>query len=277
MNENSELIDQIEECVTFLRKRIDKCPNLAIILGTGMGNLPDDVEIIREIPFKLIPYMMPTTVESHSGKLIWVSWANREVLIVSGRLHYYEGYSTHDITFLVRVLKFLGVKSLWITNASGTVNPIYNAGDIVFLEDHINFHPENPLRGIRDERLGLRFPDMSDVYNKELLRLASKVCDENNIPFHTGIYFGLQGPSLETPAEYRMIRLLGADVVGMSTVPEVIVAHQSELKIMAVTIVSNSSPQLGQIQKTTMEDVIATIQSSSQRLFTVLGGMIREF
>ncbi|MBK6543791.1 MAG: purine-nucleoside phosphorylase [Saprospiraceae bacterium] len=270
----SELYQQIEQAANFISKKIEAIPDHAIILGTGLGTLLDRIEIIKEISFKVIPYFLPTTVESHVGKLILAKWNGKLILILSGRLHYYEGYTAQEITFPIRVLKFLGVKKLWITNASGTVNPLYQAGEIVFIEDHINFHPQNPLRGLYDHRLGVRFPDMSDVYNKALLEKAKQVCDELKIPFHKGIYFGLQGPSLETPAEYRMIRILGADIVGMSTVPEVIVAHQCEMEIMAVAVVTNSTPESSSFTKTTMESVIEVIHKSSDKLFSVLEKMI---
>ena len=270
----SELFSQIQESVEFISKKIEHFPEHAIILGTGLGSLTDRIDIIKEISFKIIPHFLPTTVESHSGKMIFAKWKNKSVVILSGRLHYYEGYSTQEITFPLRVLNALGVKSLWITNASGTVNPDFKSGDIVFIEDHINFHPENPLRGLYDPNLGERFPDMSDVYNKEWLTLAEKTCQSLNIKFNKGIYFGLQGPSLETPAEYRMIKILGADIVGMSTVPEVIVAHQCNMRIMAVSIVTNSTPETGQLEKTTMESVIQVIRVSSAKLFDLLEEMI---
>ncbi|HEX5625376.1 MAG TPA: purine-nucleoside phosphorylase [Saprospiraceae bacterium] len=272
----SEFYEQIEQSAAFIAKKIGAAPQRAIILGTGMGALVDRLEILREISFKVIPHFVPPTVESHSGKLIHARWNASTVLILSGRLHYYEGYSPQEITFPVRVLKALGVNELWITNASGTVNPDFTAGDIVFLEDHINFHPENPLRGLYDPRMGDRFPDMSEVYDRELLKKAREACTALGIPFRSGIYFGLQGPSLETPAEYRMIRKLGADLVGMSTVPEVIVAHQGGMRILAAAIVSNATPQTGSIVKTTMEGVIEVIQKSSDSLFDVLGRMCGE-
>jgi purine-nucleoside phosphorylase len=271
----SELYSQIQESAHFISKKIGEIPEHAIILGTGLGSLANRIEIIRELTYKVIPHFVPTTVETHSGKLIYAKWKGKPVIILSGRLHYYEGYSTQEITLPIRVLKELGVKKLWITNASGTVNPEFKAGDIVFIEDHINFHPENPLRGLYDPKLGERFPDMSDVYNKEYLKLAANCCEELNIPFRKGIYFGLQGPSLETPAEYRMIRLLGADIVGMSTVPEVIVAHQCEMKILAVSVVTNSTPDAGQSEKTTMESIIEIITASSARLFDLLEVIMR--
>lgn len=272
----SELYSQIQESAEFILKKFKDIPRHAIILGTGLGSLTDRIEIIKEISFKVIPHFIPTTVESHSGKLIFATWKNKPVIILSGRLHYYEGHSTQEITFPIRVLKAIGVDKLWITNASGTVNPEFKAGDIVFIEDHINFHPENPLRGLYDPQMGERFPDMSDVYNKEMLKKAKDCCDILKIKFNKGIYFGLQGPSLETPAEYRMIRILGADIVGMSTVPEVIVAHQCNMQIMAVSIVTNATPQTGPFEKTTMESVIEVVRVSSGKLFDLMESLIED-
>lgn len=272
----SELIEQIEESSSFLKNKLGNIPDLALILGTGLGSLNGRVSIIREIPFILIPHFLPTTVEGHSGKLILAEWRGCPMIILSGRLHYYEGYSAQEITFPIRVLKHLGLSQLWITNASGTVNPQLKAGDIVFIEDHINFHPENPLRGLHDPQLGDRFPDMSSVYNVQYLKRAESACHKLSLEFRTGIYFGLQGPSLETPAEYRMIRLLGADLVGMSTVPEVIVAHQCGFNIFAASIVTNSTPDSGNFTKTTIESVLEVITNSSSQLFDVLEKMLEE-
>lgn len=272
----SEFIEQIEESSSFLRNKLGRIPDLALILGTGLGSLNGRVTIIREIPFILIPHFLPTTVEGHSGKLILAEWNGCQMIILSGRLHYYEGYSAQEITFPIRVLKHLGLSQLWVTNASGTVNPLLKAGDIVFIEDHINFHPENPLRGLYDPSLGDRFPDMSSVYNSQYLNSAKTACGKLGIEFRTGIYFGLQGPSLETPAEYRMIRLLGADIVGMSTVPEVIVAHQCGFKIFAASIVTNSTPDSSNFTKTTIDSVLEVIAQSSASLFDVLEKMLEE-
>ncbi|MBK6859107.1 MAG: purine-nucleoside phosphorylase [Saprospiraceae bacterium] len=266
----TELFQQVEQSAAFISKKFDQFPDHAIILGTGLGSLTDRIEIIRELSYKVIPFFVPTTVETHIGKLILAKWKGKLIFILSGRLHYYEGYSAQEITFPIRVLHHLGVKKLWITNASGTVNPNFQSGDIVFIEDHINFHPSNPLRGLHDPRFGDRFPDLSSVYDKTLLKNAEQACIQSGIPFKTGIYFGLQGPSLETPAEYRMIRILGADMVGMSTVPEVIVAHQCQMQILAVSVVTNSTPEVGHFVKTTMESVIEAIQNASVSLFEVL-------
>ncbi len=271
---DSGLFDQIEESAGFLEKKLGHATDHALILGTGLGKLPERIRIIKEFSYPLIPHFMPSTVEGHAGKLLLAEWKSKPILLLSGRLHYYEGYSTQEVTFPIRVLKQLGIQNLWITNASGTVNPAIQAGDLVFIEDHINFHPQNPLRGLYDPRMGDRFPDMSQVYDIRFLQMAEKACAELMLPFRKGIYFGLQGPSLETPAEYRMIRLLGADIVGMSTVPEVIVAHQCKMKIMAVSVVTNSTPEQSGFKTTTIESVLKVIHESSDRLFDLLERMI---
>lgn len=272
----SELFQQIEESTAFLKAKLGNIPEIGIILGTGLGNISDRMEKIKEISFKLIPHFAPPTVESHSGKIILAQWGPKQVLILSGRLHYYEGYSTQEITYPVRVLKEIGIKQLWITNASGSVNPELHAGDAVFLEDHINFHPENPLRGLYDPRMGVRFPDMSEVYNRELLNKAQRCCEKLKIPFRKVVYFGLQGPSLETPAEYRMIRILGADIVGMSTVPEVIVAHQCGLKIFALSLVTNSCPDDAAYEKTSLESVLQVVVQNASKIYDIIEAMLRE-
>ncbi len=273
---SSDYFEEIQESVEFIKERFDEIPEIAIVLGTGLSKLVNRLEIIKELSYKLIPYFVPTTVQSHPGKLILARWNKKLIIILSGRLHYYEGYSTQEVSYPIRVLKFLGVKNIWLTNASGTVNPELKAGDLVFIHDHINFHPENPLRGILDPRLGLRFPDLTEVYSKEMLNRAERACHHLSIPFRKVIYFGLQGPSLETPAEYRMIRLLGADIVGMSTVPEAIVAHQSGLRILAASIVSNNTPDTGQDQVTTIESVIEVIEHSAEKIFKVFELLLSE-
>ncbi|HRH99997.1 MAG TPA: purine-nucleoside phosphorylase [Saprospiraceae bacterium] len=275
--DNDILYESILESAQYLKEKMPVIPSHAIVLGTGLGNMMHGLEIIKEIAYRFIPHFVPTTVESHQGKLILAKWQNKPILIFSGRMHYYEGYNLQEVTYPIRVLNELGVKTIWITNASGAVNPDLKAGEIVFVEDHINFHPENPLRGISDPRLGDRFPDMSKVYDIGFLKLAKTACDSINYPFRKMIYFGLQGPSLETPAEYRMIRMLGGDIVGMSSVPEAIVAHQCGMRIMTVSVVSNDTPENGSSEKTTIESVIATIQNSSKTLFTILEYMMVHF
>ncbi|MBK8956659.1 MAG: purine-nucleoside phosphorylase [Saprospiraceae bacterium] len=272
----SELFQQIDESVAFLKSKLGHIPETGIILGTGLGKLSDRVKKFKEISFNLIPHFAPPTVESHTGKIILAEWNDKQVLILSGRLHYYEGYSTQEITYPIRVLKEIGIRQLWITNASGSVNPDLHAGDAVFLRDHINFHPENPLRGHYEPRMGVRFPDMSEVYNKNLLSKAEQCCVKLGIPFRKVVYFGLQGPSLETPAEYRMIRILGADVVGMSTVPEVIVAHQCGLKILAVSLVTNSCPDDPDYDKTSLESVLRVVEQNASKIYDIIEAMLGE-
>lgn len=267
---NNSLFEDINESASYIREKLPSIPDHAMVLGTGMGGLTEHIEIVKEISYRFIPHVVPTTVESHIGKLILARWQNKEILILSGRLHYYEGYSPVQVTYPIRILQALGVKRLWLTNASGTVNSNLHAGDIVFIQDHINFHPENPLRGIYDQRLGVRFPDMSQIYTRSELDLARQACKEIGYEFHQAVYFGLQGPSLETPAEYRMIKLLGADIVGMSTVPEAIVAHHSNMTILAASIVSNDTPENGADKITTIDSVLQTIRESSHKLFAVL-------
>lgn len=266
---NRVLFDDLNESVQFIKDRLQNIPDHAIVLGTGLGTLIDRIQIKKEIHYKLIPSFIPPTVESHSGKLILGTWKDRDILFLSGRLHYYEGYSLQEVCYPLRVLGQLGVKRVWFTNASGSVNHEFNSGDLVFIRDHINFHPENPLRGIFDPRLGPRFPDMAGVYAEDELVKAQSSCTELNIPFKTAVYFGLQGPSLETPAEYRMIKILGGDIVGMSTVPEVIVAHQQNMKILAASIVSNDVHDLELNRKTSIESVLQVIQNASHKLFDV--------
>lgn len=272
----NEWYQQIEESCLFLQNKLETIPDIAIILGTGLGKLADRIEKVKEISFKVIPHFAPPTVESHSGKLILSKWNGQTVLLLSGRLHYYEGYSTQEITYPIRVLHALGIQQLWITNASGSVHPDLHAGDVVVLKDHINFHPENPLRGLYDPRMGERFPDMSEVYNKQLLVRAQKQFAAHGMPYREAVYFGLQGPSLETPAEYRMIRILGADIVGMSTVPEAIVAHQCGLKIFALSLVTNSCHGSDASTKTSIESVLQVVEKESYKIYNILEGMLLE-
>ena len=209
------LFDQIKEAADFIKSAITSKPSIGIILGTGLNNLATEVEDSISINYKQIPWFNKSTVESHKGEMVFGKISDKPVVILAGRFHYYEGYSMQSVTFPVRVLKELGVKTMLISNVSGGVNEKYEAGDLVVLKDHINLLPENPLRGQNDERLGPRFPDMSDTYDSVLRNLALKIAKQNNIPCHEGIYVALQGPNLETPAEYNFINIIGGDLVGM--------------------------------------------------------------
>lgn len=261
-----QLYEHIEEAVAYLQAQTSLKPRFGIILGTGLSDLVDEITEAKEIAYGDIPHFPVSTVQSHRGKMIFGKLAGVPIVAMAGRFHYYEGYSMEQVTFPVRVMKFLGIERLLISNASGSVNPAIEAGDIVFVRDHINFMAENPLRGHNDERLGPRFPDMLTTYDRKLNAQALKLARQMGIPAHEGIYLGLQGPNLETPAEYQFFHRIGADLVGMSTVPEVLVAKHMELPIFVVSVVSNKCYPLEDLRETSVEDVIAKVGETSPRL-----------
>lgn len=260
------LYDQIQETVAFIRQRSETKPRLGIILGTGLNSMTEDIVIEREFAYGLLPYFCAATVDSHHGKLIIGTLHGVPVVAMAGRLHYYEGYSMQELTFPVRVLHALGIEHLIISNASGSVNGDIDAGDLIFLRDHINMQPENPLRGQNDNRLGPRFPDMLKTYDRELNAWAIDRAKAHDIKAHEGVYLALPGPNLETPAEYRMANIIGADCIGMSTVPEVLVARHCGLPVFVISVVSNKCFPIVEIQPTTVDDVIATVQAVEPKL-----------
>ena len=260
------LYHQVQECLAFIRRRSDLQPKLGIILGTGLGTISEEIEVEREFVYGLLPYFCASTVASHRGKLILGTLHGVPVVVMSGRLHYYEGYSMQQLTFPVRVMKALGIERLVISNASGSVNPEINTGDVIFLRDHINMQPENPLRGPNDERMGPRFPDMLHAYDRDLNAWAIERAAEHDLIGHEGVYLALAGPNLETPAEYRMANVIGADCIGMSTVPEVLVARHCGLPVFVLSVVSNKCFPIAEIQPTTVDDVIATVQAVEPKL-----------
>ena len=235
----NSLYDMIQETAAFLRKRTTVKPRLGIILGTGLGGLVKEIKIRQVIPYQDIPHFPLSTVESHAGKLIFGTLSGKPAMVMQGRFHYYEGYTMQQITFPVRVMKALGIKTLIVSNACGGVNPAHRAGDNMVISDHINLMGDHPLRGRNDERLGPRFPDMHNTYTDELVRLAEQVALEERIKLQKGVYLALSGPTLETGAEYRMVRILGADVVGMSTVPEAIVAKHQNMRLLGFSIITD--------------------------------------
>ena len=260
------LYDQVQECLAFIRRRSDLQPKIGIILGTGLGTLSEEIEIEREFVYGLLPYFCASTVVSHRGKLILGTLHGVPVVAMSGRLHYYEGYSMQQLTFPVRVMKALGIEHLVISNASGSVNPDINTGDVILLRDHINMQPENPLRGPNDERMGPRFPDMLHAYDRELNAWAIDRLAGHGLAGHEGVYLALPGPNLETPAEYKMANIIGADCIGMSTVPEVLVARHCGLPVFVLSVVSNKCFPIAEIQPTTVSDVIDTVQAVEPKL-----------
>ncbi|PHI21440.1 purine-nucleoside phosphorylase [Lewinellaceae bacterium SD302] len=268
-----QLFDQIQECLAFIRKRTDFQPRFGIILGTGLSGLADEIEVVNEFNYGLLPFFPTSTVASHAGKLVFGKLNGIPVVAMAGRFHYYEGYSMQQLTFPVRVLKALGVEQLIISNASGSVNEHIAAGEVVFLRDHINLQPSNPLRGSNDNRLGPRFPDMLKTYDRELNARAIQMAEKHGIKAHEGVYLAISGPNLETPAEYRMAHILGADLIGMSTVPEVLVARHMDLPVFVLSVVSNKCFPLDEIQETTVESVIEMVESVEPKLV----GFMKDF
>jgi purine-nucleoside phosphorylase len=260
------LYDQIQEALHYIQAQTSFKPQFGIILGTGLGALTDDIEVVQQIAYKDIPHFPEPTVESHQGQLIFGYLSGKPVVAMAGRFHYYEGYSMQQVTFPVRVLKMLGIERLIISNVSGSTNASIEAGDIVFVKDHINLHPENPLRGINDERLGPRFPDMLHTYDRDINQQALRIAKENHIPAHEGVYVSLAGPNLETPAEYFFINRIGGDLVGMSTVPEVLVARHMELPVFVLSVVSNKCFPIETITPTTLESVLALAKIAEPRM-----------
>jgi len=234
-----ELRKRIEKAAKFIQKRVDFAPEIAIILGTGLGALADQVEDSVAIEYSRIPFFPRPTMAGHPGQLVLGTIADKRVVAMQGRAHYYEGYSLDQVTFPVRVMRWLGAKVLIVSNAAGGMNPQFNPGDLMIIIDHINLMGVNPLIGPNDERLGPRFPDMSEPYDRELIRLIEEVARQEELKVQKGIYVWVTGPNLETAAEYRFLRTIGADVVGMSTVPEVIVAKHAGLRVLGISCITD--------------------------------------
>jgi len=231
--------DKVQETVSYIKEKTNFTPEYGVILGSGLGGFTNDIAIEHTLPYEEIPNFPVSTVQGHKGALVFGTIGTKKVVAMQGRFHFYEGYSMKEVTFPVRVMKYLGVQKLIVSNASGGVNSSYKVGSIVIIKDHINFMPEHPLRGKNDERFGPRFVNMSQPYSLEMIVLAKSIAQELNIEVHDGIYLGLQGPTFETLAEYKMVKILGADCVGMSTVPEVIVARHMELETFGVSIITD--------------------------------------
>lgn len=267
------MLEKIKATANYIKERIQASPEVGIILGTGLGGLVKEIEIIESIPYNEIPDFPVSTVEGHAGRLIYGKLGDREVLAMQGRFHFYEGYSMKEVTFPVRVLKYVGVTHLFVSNASGGLNPDWKVGEIVIINDHINYFPEHPLRGKNDNRLGPRFPDMSKCYNGDLRHNAKTIAAENNIDIKEGVYVGVSGPTFETPAEYKMFRILGADIVGMSTVPEVIVAVHMGLKVFGISIVTDSGVP-GEIVEISHEEVQEVAMKAEPKMTLIMKELI---
>ncbi|GHT45991.1 purine nucleoside phosphorylase [Planctomycetales bacterium] len=265
--------DQLQEAVAFIRKKWQGTAKAGIVLGTGLGNLANQIKTEFVLPYSEIPHFLQSTVESHAGKLVIGTLNGVSVVAMDGRFHAYEGYDSKDITFPVRVIKALGAELLVVSNACGGMNPQYKQGDIMVIEDHINLLGVNPLAGINDDRLGPRFPDMCEPYDKTLIDKALEIARKENFVCHKGVYVAVLGPNLETRAEYRFLRGIGADVVGMSTVPEVLVAVHCGMKVLGLSIITDMAlPDA--LKPGVVEEIIATANAAEPKLTKIVCGVI---
>ncbi|MBD3287899.1 purine-nucleoside phosphorylase [candidate division KSB1 bacterium] len=275
MNEKSELRQQIDETVEFLKTRTKIKPEIGIILGTGLGALVDDIDVEASIPYNEIPNFPVSTVEFHAGKLFFGHIENKPIMAMQGRFHYYEGYSMKQITFPVRVMKQFGVDTMLISNACGGINPKLKPGSLMLITDHINLLGDNPLIGENDDSLGPRFPDMSEPYSRELITLAEKTAAEENIELKRGVYAAMSGPSLETAAEYKFLRIIGADTVGMSTIPEDIVAVHSGIKVLGISVITDACvPE--ELKPVNIAEIIKTAKEAEPKLTKLMRKVISQ-
>jgi len=269
------IYDQIQESLQFIRSRWSGTAKVGIVLGTGLGNLANQIQAEATFAYEDIPHFPRSTVETHAGNLVVGTLGGVPVAAMEGRFHAYEGYDSKQITFPVRVLKALGAEMLVVSNACGGMNPQYQQGDIMVIEDHINLLGINPLVGINDDRLGPRFPDMSEPYDKKLIDLALEVARRENFVAHKGVYVAVLGPNLETRAEYRFLRGIGADVVGMSTVPEVLVAVHCGMKVLGLSIVTDMAlPDA--LKPAVVEEIIATANAAEPKLTKIVSGVLHQ-
>ena len=269
-----ELYGQIQEAVAAIRKKWPGRPHAGIILGTGLGALAEEITIEAEFDYETIPHFPRSTAVTHRGRLLCGKLEGRSVIAMEGRLHLYEGYSLKQVTLPVRIMKSLGAELLMVSNACGGMNPYYRCGDIMVIDDHINFLGDNPLIGVNDDRLGPRFPDMSEPYTHELVERALAVARRENIVAHKGVFVAVAGPNLETRAEYRFLRLIGADAVGMSTVPEVIVAVHSKMRVVGFSIVTDMClPDA--LKPANVEEIIAVANAAEPKLRTLVKGVLQ--
>ena len=268
------MLDNIQETATFLKSNGFTAPDAGIVLGTGLGGLVSKMNIIKEIDYSKIPNFPVSTVEGHEGKLIYGDFGNKKIVAMKGRFHFYEGYTIEQVVFPVRVMKYLGIKYLFLSNAAGGINPGFRVGDIMIITDHINFLP-NPLIGPNNNMIGPRFPDMSEAYDKAIIEKAEDVSGELNIEIKKGIYLATTGPTFETPAEYKHFRIIGADAVGMSTVPEVIIARHMGIPCFAVSIISDLGVE-GKIHYITHDMVTQAAAATESKMTSIMTRLINK-
>lgn len=233
------MLEKIKETAAFIKEKVGKMPEIAVILGSGLGNLADNMEVSSELDYHEIPNFPVSTVAGHAGRLIFGELGGKYIMAMKGRFHYYEGYDMKQVTFPVRVMKALGVKTLFVSNAAGGMNKEFRVGDVMVITDHINLFPENPLRGKNYDELGTRFPAMTEAYKKYLIKYADEIAEANALRLMHGVYVGTPGPTFETPAEYEYFRVIGGDAVGMSTVPEVIVANHAGIGVFGLSVITD--------------------------------------
>lgn len=269
MEKQYSLYEKVKISTRTIRQKSNFTPSIGIILGTGLNRLVDKIKIISSIDYAEIPFFLIPTVKSHTSRLIFGKLSGKNVCVMQGRFHYYEGYEMADITLPIRVMKNLGVKILIVSNACGGLNPQFKCGDIMLITDHINLMGDNPLRGVTDERLGPRFPDMFNCYDKSLIELTEQVALNIKIPVQRGVYVAVHGPNLETAAEYRFLRIIGGDAVGMSTVPEVIVARQVGIKVLGFSVITDMGlPDA--MRPVKFEDVLAVANNAEPKLIRLI-------
>lgn len=269
------MLKKLKETIDYIKQAFDFTPEYGIILGTGLGGLVKEIAVQKEIAYDAIPHFPVSTVESHSGKLIFGTIANKKVVAMQGRFHFYEGYTLEEVTYPVRAMKMLGISKLFVSNASGGVNPDFEVGEIMILNDHINLLPSNPLIGKNNDELGPRFPDMSCPYEPKMIVQAQQIAQNNQIKVSTGVYAALSGPCLETPAEYKYIRTIGADAVGMSTVPEVIVARHMNIPVFAISIITDLGVP-GKIKQVSLKEVIEVATRQEPKMTLIIKELIAQ-
>jgi purine-nucleoside phosphorylase len=268
------MFQALHETVEYIKRKTDNFqPEIGIVLGTGLGGLVADIEVEYSLMYSNIPNFPISTLEFHSGKLIFGKLKGKKIVAMQGRLHYYEGYSMQQITFPVRAMKVLGIEHLFVSNAAGSLNPEFKKGDLMVICDHINLQPESPLRGSNDSDMGPRFPDMSQPYNRALIETALNIAGDHNINCHKGVYIAVTGPNLETKAEYNYLRIIGGDAVGMSTVPEVIVANHMGIPVFAISVLTDEGfPEV--LQPVSLEEILETARAAEPKMTKILSQLI---
>jgi len=269
----AELLSQINATVSFLQQRTSFKPDVAMVLGSGLGNLVNNIDVKFSVDYKDIPSFPVSTVKGHGGKLVMGILNGRNVVVMQGRFHYYEGYSMTEVTFPIRVMKYLGAKSIVISNASGGLNPDYKVGDLMVIRDHINLVSDHPLRGHNDENIGPRFPDQHKLFDQTLIDKALDIAKRNGISCHQGVYVGVTGPTFETPAEYKYMRIIGGDAVGMSTVPEVMVANHMGMKIFAISVISDEGNPPVPLQ-VSHDDVVKAAAAAEHKMTHIINELL---